>query len=62
MGTVQFGCGDRTGTFSRLAQINAPVLLIAGAEDIVTPPQNSVMMAGKIPSSFSAENSLKYLR
>lgn len=45
-------CGAWIGTFSRLSQINAPVLFIAGTDDMVTPPQNSVMMAGKIPSSW----------
>ena len=45
-------CGNWTGTFSRLSQINMPVLLIAGTDDIIAPPQNSVMMAGKLPSSW----------
>ena len=45
-------CWKWAGTFDRLSQIKVPVLLITGTDDIVTPPQNSIMMAGKIPAAW----------
>ena len=45
-------CWKWSGTFSRLPQITAPVLLIAGVDDIVTPPQNSIMMVDQIPAAW----------
>jgi pimeloyl-ACP methyl ester carboxylesterase len=30
----------------------APVLLITGTDDVVTPPQNSIMMIDKIPAAW----------
>ncbi|MFC1461246.1 alpha/beta fold hydrolase [Verrucomicrobiota bacterium] len=37
------------GSCDRLSEINSPTLLITGSEDILTPPENSHMMVGKIP-------------
>lgn len=37
------------GSCDRLAAINSPTLLITGSEDILTPPENSYMMAESIP-------------
>ena len=45
-------CWKWAGTFSRLPQIKAPVLLIAGVDDMVTPPQNSIMMVDQIPAAW----------
>ena len=45
-------CWKWAGTFDRLSQIKVPVLLIAGTEDLITPPQNSIMMAEKIPGAW----------
>jgi len=45
-------CWKWAGTFSRLPQITAPVLLIAGVDDIVTPPQNSIIMVDQIPAAW----------
>ena len=48
-------CWKWAGTFGRLSQINTPVLLITGTDDIVTPPQNSIMMVDKIPAAWLAQ-------
>jgi pimeloyl-ACP methyl ester carboxylesterase len=45
-------CGEWPGTFSRLSQLKGPVLLVTGADDVVTPPQNSIMMIDKIPAAW----------
>ena len=45
-------CWKWAGTFSRLPQMKVPVLLITGTDDIVTPPQNSIMMADQIPAAW----------
>jgi pimeloyl-ACP methyl ester carboxylesterase len=45
-------CWKWAGTFSRLTQIKAPVLLIVGTDDIVTSPQNSIMMVDQIPAAW----------
>ena len=34
-----------TGTCNRLSSINKPTLVVVGTDDIVRPPQNSVMLA-----------------
>jgi pimeloyl-ACP methyl ester carboxylesterase len=39
------------GSCDRLDQINCPTLLITGTEDVLTPPENSPMMAKKIPGA-----------
>ena len=40
------------GSMSRLGQVKAPFMLLTGAEDILTPPQNSLLMAPVIPSCW----------
>jgi pimeloyl-ACP methyl ester carboxylesterase len=40
------------GSCDRLYQIECPVLLIAGTEDVITPPDNSLIMAERIPGSW----------
>ena len=40
---------DWSGSYSRLSNISQNTLLITGTEDVVTPPQNSLMMLEKIP-------------
>ncbi|MFH2106547.1 MAG: alpha/beta hydrolase [Candidatus Micrarchaeota archaeon] len=42
---------DWEGTCSRLSKITQPTLLITGTEDVLTPPQNSEIMARLIPNS-----------
>ncbi len=39
------GCCDRLG------EINNPMLIIAGADDVLVPPQNASYLAGKVPNS-----------
>lgn len=45
-------CAEWAGSYDYLGKIGAPTLLVTGTEDMVTPPQNSIMMAGKIPASW----------
>lgn len=47
------------GSCDRLDQIKSPTLLITGTEDVMTPPENSPMMAKKIPGAklITFENS-----
>jgi len=45
-------CARWTGTYDRLSQISVPVLLITGTDDLITPQQNSIMMADKIPAAW----------
>lgn len=40
------------GAFARLPSIKAPTLLITGADDIITPPANSLQMVGRIPGAW----------
>lgn len=40
------------GTYERLAKINSPVLFIVGTDDVIAPPQNSIMMVEKIPAAW----------
>ncbi|MFP4498749.1 MAG: alpha/beta fold hydrolase [Vulcanimicrobiota bacterium] len=40
------------GTFQRINQVENPVLLLTGTEDLMTPPQNSLLLAEKIPHSW----------
>jgi pimeloyl-ACP methyl ester carboxylesterase len=39
------------GSFSRLAQLNKKTLVITGTEDVLVPPENSTMLAKKIPGA-----------
>ncbi|MBN1288378.1 MAG: alpha/beta hydrolase [Actinobacteria bacterium] len=40
------------GAYNRLHNIKAKTLLITGADDILTPPENSVIMVAQIPGSW----------
>ena len=40
------------GCFSRLNKLTSPVLLITGAEDILTPSKNSLILANRIPLAW----------
>jgi pimeloyl-ACP methyl ester carboxylesterase len=40
------------GCYSRLNNLTLPVLLITGTEDILTPPQNSLILANRIPLTW----------
>jgi pimeloyl-ACP methyl ester carboxylesterase len=40
------------GTYSRLSGITRPLLLIAGDQDVLTPPENSLIIAEKVPQSW----------
>ena len=39
------------GTFTRLENITAPVLIISGDKDIVVPPDNALILASEIPDA-----------
>lgn len=39
------------GTFDRLGELTAPVLIISGDEDIVIPPSNALILAAEIPDA-----------
>ncbi len=41
-----------SGSCDRLSQIEGPVLLVAGTDDVITPPDNSMIMAERIPGSW----------
>ena len=43
------------GTFDRLPAIQCPVLVVTGAEDVVIPPENSRILADRIPGAQLAE-------
>jgi len=40
------------GCYSRLNNLISPVLLITGTEDVLTPPQNSLILAKRIPLTW----------
>ncbi len=40
------------GCYSRLNKLTLPVLLITGTEDVLTPPQNSLILANRIPFAW----------
>jgi pimeloyl-ACP methyl ester carboxylesterase len=41
-----------TGTFTRLPQITQDTLLIAGTDDVIPPPENSFIIAERIPGAW----------
>jgi pimeloyl-ACP methyl ester carboxylesterase len=45
-------CWKWAGTFDRLSQIKVPVLLITGTDDVISPPENSIIMVGQIPAAW----------
>jgi pimeloyl-ACP methyl ester carboxylesterase len=40
------------GTYSRLPALQQPLLLIAGEQDVIAPPANSLLIAGQVPHSW----------
>jgi pimeloyl-ACP methyl ester carboxylesterase len=40
------------GTYSRLPSLQQPLLLIAGEQDVIAPPGNSLLIAGQVPHSW----------
>ncbi len=52
MGRQAEAVGSWNGSCDRLHQIECPVLLVAGTEDVITPPDNSLIMAERIPGSW----------
>lgn len=43
---------DWNGTWSRLPALQQPLLLIAGEQDVIAPPGNSMLIAGQVPQSW----------
>ena len=43
--------GAWKGCCDRLGEINSPTLVIAGADDVLVPPQNARYLAGKVPNA-----------
>lgn len=43
--------GNWKGCCDRLGEINNPTLVIAGADDVLVPPQNARYLAGKVPNA-----------
>jgi pimeloyl-ACP methyl ester carboxylesterase len=52
MGRQAEAVGSWNGSCDRLYQIECPALLVAGTEDVITPPDNSLIMAERIPGSW----------
>jgi pimeloyl-ACP methyl ester carboxylesterase len=44
--------GMWNGSYSRLPNMTQPLLLIAGDQDVLTPPENSRIIAERVPSSW----------
>jgi pimeloyl-ACP methyl ester carboxylesterase len=40
---------QRFNTYGRLGLVTAPTLIITGAEDLIVPPANSLLLAARIP-------------
>ena len=40
------------GTYSRLTDIQQPLLLLAGEQDVIAPPGNSLIIASQVPQSW----------
>jgi pimeloyl-ACP methyl ester carboxylesterase len=51
MGRQAEAVGSWNGSCDRLHQVECTVLLVAGTEDVITPPDNSLIMAEWIPGS-----------
>ena len=43
------------GCYSRLNNLTLPVLLITGTEDVLTPPQNSLILVNRVPLTWLAQ-------
>ncbi len=50
----QEACLQWPGTKDRLAKLDIPVLMVVGEQDEITPPSQSVQMAGLIPGAWMA--------
>lgn len=44
-----------TGSFSRLAEVRSPTLVITGTDDVIVPPVNSLKISRQIPGSELVE-------
>jgi pimeloyl-ACP methyl ester carboxylesterase len=44
--------GSWGGCYNRLSQIKSPTMLLTGTSDIMTPPENSMLMVEKIPGAW----------
>ncbi|MFA4876501.1 MAG: alpha/beta hydrolase [Methanoregula sp.] len=40
------------GTYTRLSALQQPLLLVAGEQDVIVPPKNSLVIAGQVPQSW----------
>lgn len=47
----QYMAASKIDTYDRLPEINAPTLVLTGAEDILIPPENSRIIAERIPGA-----------
>ena len=45
----------RTGIGNRVREINVPVLIATGSEDVVIPPSNALKLVNAIPSAWLAQ-------
>jgi pimeloyl-ACP methyl ester carboxylesterase len=45
----------RNGVGDRLREINAPVLIATGSEDVVIPPSNALKLTNAIPNAWLAQ-------
>lgn len=52
MGRQAEAVGSWNGSCDRLSEIDRPVLLVSGTEDVIAPPDNSLFMAERIPGSW----------
>jgi pimeloyl-ACP methyl ester carboxylesterase len=43
---------QRFNTYGRLGMITAPTLVITGADDLIVPPANSILLAARIHGAY----------
>jgi len=41
-----------SGTYSRLPGIQSPTLVLTGAEDVISVPENALVLGGRIPGAW----------
>lgn len=46
--------GTWTGVWGRLKDVKAPALFVTGTDDVLTPPQNALLMTARVPGSWLA--------
>ena len=46
--------GTWAGSYDRLPQVASPTLVVTGMQDILTPPENSMIIVERIPGSWLA--------